>query len=158
MFQNFQFHFHCWVISKNVLIKTQKPQLCYSPDSLVVKCCNFQAMSNAHTGLNPAWTRFFSTFFSLPVILWKVVLRFVTGFKYRQSHIVVSSYYNNCQCRQENIRMTSKKSECHQQRLTMIHIQQYSTSITNGQPNACKCCSHYFKATFFLLRMRSVKK
>ena len=34
--QNFQFHFHCRVLSKNVLINTQKPQLCYCPDGLLI--------------------------------------------------------------------------------------------------------------------------
>ena len=31
--QNFQFHFHCRVLSKN---DTQKPQLCYCPDGLLI--------------------------------------------------------------------------------------------------------------------------
>ena len=42
-FQLFQFHFHYWVISKNVLIKTQKPQPRYCPDGLLVKLSVFQA-------------------------------------------------------------------------------------------------------------------
>ena len=45
MFQNFQFHFHCQVINKNILVKAQKPQLCYCPDDLMVKLSIFQAVS-----------------------------------------------------------------------------------------------------------------
>ena len=33
--QNFQFHFHYRVMSKNILIKTQKLQLCCCPDGLL---------------------------------------------------------------------------------------------------------------------------
>ena len=35
-FQIFQFQFRYQVISKNILIKTQKPQLCCCPDGLMV--------------------------------------------------------------------------------------------------------------------------
>ena len=59
--QNFQFHFHYRVMSKNVLIKTQKPQLCCCPNGLLVKLWDYQAMSNACTSLNPTWGNF--TFF-----------------------------------------------------------------------------------------------
>ena len=43
MKQNFQFHFSHWVMSKNVLIKIQKPQLHYCPDGLLVKLSAYQA-------------------------------------------------------------------------------------------------------------------
>ena len=58
-FQNFQFHFHYRVISENVLIKTQKPQLCYCPDGLLVKLSVFQA---ERAGSNPTCLNFFSFF------------------------------------------------------------------------------------------------
>ena len=64
MFQIFQFHFYCRVISENVLVKTQKPEPCYCPDGLVVKLSDFQVMSNACTGSNPAWTNFSQLFFT----------------------------------------------------------------------------------------------
>ena len=38
----FQFHFRYQVISENALIKTQKPQLCYYPDGVLVKLSVFQ--------------------------------------------------------------------------------------------------------------------
>ena len=49
-FQNFQFHFHYRVISKNVLIKIQKPQLCCCPDGLMVKLSVSQAVQNYTRG------------------------------------------------------------------------------------------------------------
>ena len=44
--QNFQFHFHYRVISKNVLVKTQKPQLCHCPGGQMVKLHVSQAKPN----------------------------------------------------------------------------------------------------------------
>ena len=82
MFQNFQFYFHCQVINENVLIKTQKPLLCYSPDGLVV---DFQAMSmHAPVRIRPGPIFFQLLFFTASEAV-KSCLRFVTGFKYRQS-------------------------------------------------------------------------
>ena len=63
MLQNFQFHFHCRVLSENALVKTQKPQPCYCPDGVMVKPRDFQAMSNESTGSNPTWANFFPTSF-----------------------------------------------------------------------------------------------
>ena len=59
MIQNFQFHFY---LSVNVLVKAQKPQLCYYPDGMMVKLSVSQALANACTGSNPAWAT--QTFFS----------------------------------------------------------------------------------------------
>ena len=60
-FQKFQFHLYYWVISKNVLIKTQKPQQYYCPDNLLVKLSAFQG---ERLGLNLACDNF-SNLFSL---------------------------------------------------------------------------------------------
>ena len=43
MFRFIQIHFHYQVVSKNILTKTQKTQLCYCPDGILVKLRLFQA-------------------------------------------------------------------------------------------------------------------
>ena len=53
--QNFQFHFHSQVISENVLVKTQKPQVCYCPDGLMVKLSVSQLLPNACTEFKSSW-------------------------------------------------------------------------------------------------------
>ena len=58
MFQNF-----FRVISKNILVKTQKPQPCYCPNGLVAKVSVCQALPNESTDSNPAWANFFLNFF-----------------------------------------------------------------------------------------------
>ena len=69
MFQNSQFHFHYRVMSENVLIKTQKPQLYCCPDGRLVKFWVYQAMPNACTGSSPASGNFafFPNLFSLQI-------------------------------------------------------------------------------------------
>ena len=65
-FQNFQFHFHYWVMAKNVLIKTQKPELCHCQDGLMVKLSVSQAVQNCTHGLESHLGQiFFPNFFFL---------------------------------------------------------------------------------------------
>jgi hypothetical protein len=61
---------------QNVLVKTQNHNvhvLYYHTGGLVVKLGVYRAVSNACTGSNPAWTNFFPTCFSLPVMQGMVV-------------------------------------------------------------------------------------
>ena len=44
---------------QNVLIKTQKPQLCCCPDGLMVKLSVYQAVPTACAGSNPVCGNFF---------------------------------------------------------------------------------------------------
>ena len=61
-FQNFQFHFHNQVISEIVLTKTQKLQLWYCPDGLLVKLCVSEVEGPSS---NPACAIFLLYFFFL---------------------------------------------------------------------------------------------
>ena len=57
-------------MSEHVLVKTQKPQLCYCPAGLMVKLNVFQAVSNECASLNPTCANFFfffQSFFSLQI-------------------------------------------------------------------------------------------
>ena len=63
-------------MSKYVLIKTQRPQLCYCPDGLLVKLLRvYQAK---RPGLNPACLIFFLNFFHCKQMLRKFVYVFLT--------------------------------------------------------------------------------
>ena len=68
-------------MSENVLIKTQKPQLCCCPDGLLVK---FWAMPNACTGSSPACGNFafFPNFFHCKLMLGKFVYMFLKCIDY----------------------------------------------------------------------------
>ena len=90
----------------------RKPSWCgwidhfWREDELSIANGDLQAMS-MHA---PVWIRPGTILFHCQWCCEK--LRFVTWLKYRQSHTEVSSYCNNCKCRQKT---SVKKSECHQQ-------------------------------------------
>ena len=65
-FQNFQFLFYYRVISKNVLITIQKPQLCYCPDGLMVKLSCTKLHARVRIPFGPIFF-FFPNFFLLQV-------------------------------------------------------------------------------------------
>ena len=71
-------------MSENVLIKTQKPQLCCCPDGLLVKFWIYQAMPNACTRFESRLRQFcfFPNFFHCKLMLGKVVYMFLKCIDY----------------------------------------------------------------------------
>ena len=91
MFQNFQFHFHYRVMSKNILIKAQKPQLYYLSRWLI-KLSTFHAEC---PGSNPAWANFY--FFTTKHILkCYQTVTIAACILYSKRYILFDQSYFNC--------------------------------------------------------------